>query len=395
MKLVFKNQRIQAWAICSMMTFGVMMSSVSFASGPVQQTGPQQAEQQKQEVQEFTKTVKKEFPINATGMVQLANKYGQVNVHTWERDRVKIDVTIVVEAKSESSAQGVFDRINIDFDADDNLVEAQTTIEESKGWFDWGNNRSEFQVNYEVHMPATCNLDLSNKYGNAEVAAIAGSADITVKYGNFQLEGVGGELKIALGYGNGTVVRAHDVSANVSYSKLNLNEVQDVDFNTKYSKLYIDKGLVIKALDSKYDHFGLTKIERLKIDSKYGNVEIGDVEGITASSKYTDYRIDHLGDNGTFNLEYGGLRLDELAKGFSEVSLDGRYSDFKIYVEEGASFTLDAETNYAGIDYPTGLNVSYEKDKGTSHTVKGHSGTEGARSIIRANLDYGGLRVRQ
>ena len=396
MKLVSKIQATARLTIGCMIFSGLMMATVTFASGPVQQTEPQQKEQTEQKAQEFTQTIKKEFSINATGTVDLSNKYGQVNVHTWDRGRVKVEVTIVVEARSESSAQSVFDRIKIEFDNDDNLVKAETSIEESKGWFDWGgNNRTEFQVNYEVFMPESCDLKLSNKYGNATVEAISGAANVKVKYGNFELEGIGGDLSVTLGYGNGTVVKARDVSAEVAYSTLNLNEAQDVDFDTKYSKLYVDKGAVIKATESRYDHFGLTKIERFKIDSRYGNVEIGEAESVIANSKYTDYRIDRLSDNGDFALQYGGLRVDELAKGFSEMNLEGKYSDFKIYVEEGASFTLDAATNYAGVDYPSALNVSYEKDKSTSHVVKGHIGTEGARSIIKAELQYGGLKVRQ
>lgn len=395
MKLASKIRTTARLTIGGMILSGLMMATATFAGNPLQQADPQQKEQTEQKAQEFTQTIKKEFPISANGEVKLSNRYGQVNVHTWDNDRVKAEVTIVVEANSESSAQSVFDRINIDFDNGNDFVQVATSIEESKGWFDWGNNRSEFQVNYEIYMPSTCNLDLKNKYGNSNVEAISGAADINVKYGNFQLEGVEGKLKLYLGYGNGTVVKAKDVSAEVSYSTLNLNEVQDVDFETKYSKLYVDKGMVINAIESKYDHFGLTKIERFKIDSKYGNVEIGEVVSIVADSKYTDYRIDNLKDKGDFSVEYGGLRIDELKKGFAELNLDGRYSDFKIYVEDGASFSLDAKTNYAGVDYPQALIVAKDIDKGTSQVVQGHTGTEGARSVIRAELEYGGLKVRQ
>ncbi len=381
---------------CTALALGLLMAPNAQADNDPVQKQPKPDQTEQQQAQEFTRTIKKEFPINATGKVHLSNKYGTVNVNTWDRDRVKIDVTIVVEAKSESAAKSVFDRIKVDFANDDNYVSAETAIESTKGWWDgWGDNkRTEFQVNYEVFMPESCNLDLSNKYGNATVSPLVGSANVNVKYGDFQLEGVGGELVVYLGYGNGTVVKARDVSAEVSYSKLNLNDVQDVSFNTKYSKLYVDKGAAVKA-ESRYDHFGLGKVDRFNCQSRYGNVEIGETESLVAVSRYTDYRVDRLSDNADLDLQYGGLRIDELAKGFSEVNLNGKYSDFKIYVQEGASFTLDAETNYAGITYPTGLNVAYEKDKGTSHEVKGHSGTQGARSVIRANLSYGGLKVKQ
>jgi len=386
MKLAFKNRR----AVMGVAIIALLLSpSFGFATEP---THPQPKPQTVQVVQEFTKTIKKEFPITATGTVDLSNKYGKVDVHSWERNRVKIDVTIVVDARSESSAQEVFDRIQIDFNNDDDFVQAETSIETNKSWWG-GSSKSQFQINYQVYMPESCNLNLSNRYGDSNVEPIAGKADIAVKYGNFQLDGVGGDLKVYLGYGNGTVTKARNVAAEVSYSKINLNEVQDVNFETKYSKVSVDKGASIKA-DSRYDQFNLADVDRFNCESRYGNVEIGEAETIIAVSRYTDYKVDHLADSGDFDLEYGGLRVADLAKGFSTVVLNGRYSDFKIYVEPGASYTLDGATNYAGIAYPTEMNVTFEKDKGTSHEVKGHVGTSGARSTIKANLSYGGLKVR-
>ena len=352
-------------------------------------------QQVEQKAQEFTKTIKKEFPINATGTVNLVNKYGKIDLKTWNKSRVKVDVTIVVKARSESAAQDVFDRIRIDFANGDDFVKAETVISSSKSsWWDWGNNNSEFQINYEVFMPETGALDLSNKYGDAFVAPLTGKASVDVKYGNFRLEGIGGDLNVNLGYGNGTVVKARDASADVSYSKINFNDVQDVNFTTKYSKISVDKGANLKA-ESRYDQFYLGKVTRLNCQSRYGNVEIGEAESVVAVSRYTDYKITRLQDNGDFDLQYGGLRIEKLAKGFSNVNMVGKYSDFKIDVEEGASYTLDAATNYAGIAYPAGMNVTYEKDKGTSHEVKGHTGTQNARSVIKANLSYGGLKVKQ
>ena len=39
---------------------------------------------------EFTKTIKKEFDIDADGKVSIVNKYGEVNINTWDQNKVKI-----------------------------------------------------------------------------------------------------------------------------------------------------------------------------------------------------------------------------------------------------------------------------------------------------------------
>lgn len=395
MKLAFKNRRMQFLAAGAVVLGLLASPAAGFAGEPAQQQQPKpdQSEKPQQQAKEFTKTIKKEFSITPTGTVDLSNKYGKVNVNTWERDRVKIDVTIVVDARSESSAQDVFDRIDIDFSNDNDYVKAETTIESTTSWWGGTNNRSEFQVNYQVFMPESCNLKLSNKYGDSQVDAISGKANIIVKYGNFELEGVGGELQLYLGYGNGTVVKARNVDAEVSYSKLNLNNVQDIDFSTKYSKLYVDKAASVKAA-SKYDQFSLDDIDRFNCESRYGNVEIGTARNVVATARYTDYRIENLTGSGDFNLEYGGLRIENLAKNFEDVEMTGKYSNFKLYIEPGAVYSLDGAASYSTINYPPAMEVTYEKDRGTSHEVKGNVGGNGG-GVIKANLRYGGLKVRR
>lgn len=346
--------------------------------------------------QDFTKTIKKEFPLSATGTVNLVNKYGKIDVKTWEKNRAKVDVTIVVKAGNEAQAQTVFDRIRIDFTNDDSFVKAETIIESARNsWPFLGNSeKTEFQINYQVYMPSTASLDLSNKYGDSNVAPLSSRVKMDVKYGSFVLEGTGSSLSVNLDYGNGTIVKSGDATVNVSYSKLNFKHVGNVNLTSKYSKLTVENGANMNA-ESRYDEFTFVKVDHLDCTSKYGDITVGNAESIKANGQYTDYKIDRLTDNGDFDLMYGGLRIDHVSKGFAKINLVGKYSDFKIGVEDGASYTLDANASFAGIAYPTGLVVTYEKEKGTSHEVKGHSGTQNARSAIRASLNYGGLKVKQ
>jgi hypothetical protein len=397
MKLVFKNQPL---LVAAFWCFGLLLPGIALATDPVPQGGDQPKPKQEQpgpvqDAQDYTKTIKKEFSLTTTGTVNLINKYGKIDVKTWDKSRAKIEVTIVVKAGSESQAQTVFDRIRIDFSNSDAFVKAETFIESNKGsWFDWGGSeRTDFQINYQVYMPASASLDLSNKYGDALVAPLSGKTKVDVKYGNFRLEGTGG-LTVNLDYGNGTVVKAGDASVNVSYSKLNLNEVKDVNLTSKYSKFTMDNGADLTA-NSRYDEFTLGRVDRLECNFKYGNMTVGSAESITATGQYTDIKVDRLKDSGDFDLQYGGLRIENVSKGFSKVNLVGKYSDFKIGIEDGASYTLDANASFAGIAYPDGLVVTYEQEKGTSHAVKGHAGTQNARSTIQASLSYGGLKVKQ
>jgi len=106
---------------------------------------------------EFVRSIKKEYEILPEGLVRLQNEHGNVQVLTWERDRVKIDVKITVFATSKSEADGVFDRVNLDFYNTKQEVEAHTNITPKQVWLSWGSkpSKDKYAVDYKVHMPST------------------------------------------------------------------------------------------------------------------------------------------------------------------------------------------------------------------------------------------------
>jgi len=344
---------------------------------------------------EFTKTIKEEFDISANGKVGIANKYGEVNINTWDRNQVKVEVTITVNARNESRAQEVFDLIDIDFSNGRDYVNAETSIGSNKGWNWWGSsNKHDYTIDYEVYMPNTNNLKLSNKYGNSYIADIGGEAHITIKYGNVRMEKIENVLNLHLGYGNGTIIECEDVNVGVSYGKVRLKEANDVDVESKYSKVFIDKGQNIKTL-TKYDTYEIGHIKNFRNQGKYDDIEILAAETVRASSKYSDFKVDELVHSADFDLQYGSAAIESLHKDFSEVQMIGRYTEYKVRVEGGANYKLDAVTKYAGLRYPDGMNVVYEKEKGSSHEVEGYMGEKGAGRVIKARLDYGGIKVRE
>jgi hypothetical protein len=341
---------------------------------------------------EFTKTIKKNYKMAADGEVTLSNKYGKINLKTWDRNEVSIEVTITAKSRSESAANEIFKRIKIDFADGSDYVKAETTIEAQKSSW-WGNeSKGDFRIDYEVSMPNAASLDLSNKYGDAEIGAIGGGGIFSIKYGNFNVQSVGKDTKIDLGYGNGTIGKTNNVEVNIKYSKIKLKEVANVNIESKFSKVYIDKADKIKS-ESRYDTYELGELKELSNQGKYDHFEIERIDQVTSYSKYTDFKIGELYIDGEFELSYGGLTIESLKKGFHAISLDCSYTDCKIYLDDNTDFQLDAVTEYASINYPGDTEVTIEKNKNNNHEVKGHRGGSGG-GMIKARLKYGGLKLK-
>lgn len=344
---------------------------------------------------DFTKTIKKEYEVGSNATVHINNKYGKVDVKTWDKNRVKIDVRIVVKAATEADAQKVFERINVQFSNTGNYVKAETMIEpQSRKWWDTGGgNKNDYSINYEVFAPASISLELYNKYGDVYAAAIKGKATIDVKYGNFKLDGLSETSNITLAYGNGKLTKAGKLVTDVSYARLNVTEANEMDVNSKYSTITIDKLEALRSL-SKYDTYKLGDIELFRNTGKYDNIEVQQTGAMTVSSKYTNVHVAKAAKTLEMNMEYGGVTILQLNKGFSDVNLSGKYTDFKLVVEDGATYRVDALSDYAGIKYPSAMTVTLERKEKSSYEVKGHVGGQQPAAVIKARLSYGGLKVQ-
>lgn len=374
MKLIFKN----ALCLCLL----VSLSSMVAYANTILPT----------DKSEFTKTIKKKFNMSAEGEVKIVNKYGDIRLKTWDRDEVNVEITITVNARNESAADNIFERIGVDFSNNNRAVSAETQIESQKS--NWSNKggKGDFRIDYEVSMPDRASLILSNKYGDADIDAIGGDADLYVKYGNFNLESVGENTNIDLGYGNGTIGRTKGVGINIKYSKIKLKQADQVNIESKYSKIYVDQAGLMKSV-SKYDSYALGELQEFRNQGKYDHFEIEKVDRINVYSKYSDFKVDDLTTSGDFELKYGGVKIDRLRKGFDGVNLNCEHADCKIYLEDQASFQLDAVASHATVRFPEGMEVVMEKKKDYGHEIKGHRGAKSSGKI-KARMKYGSLKVR-
>ncbi|NND88368.1 MAG: hypothetical protein HKM28_03875, partial [Flavobacteriaceae bacterium] len=365
MKRIFNK----ALLLCSLL---VMISTQAMAAG---EKPPQK--------NDFKKEIKKSFKMNADGTVDLSNKYGNINLNTWNKNEVNIAVTITVKARNESSADNIFKRINIDFSDSASRVSATTDIESQKSsWWNDG-DKGDFRIDYEVSIPSAASLELSNKYGNSFIDEIGGSADVSVKYGDLDLRGVEKSSKIYLGYGNANIGDLRNLEANVNYSKFKVGKTEQVDVESKYSKVYIDEARNIKSR-SKYDSYDLGEIVQLDNEGKYDHFEIRSANRVQSTAKYSNFEIDELSEEGLFELSYGGVIIEELQAGFELVSVEGAHAHAKIYTDDNVAFRLEAECEYGSISYPSGMRVSYDSQKNHRHEIKGSRGSGGG--LIKVNL---------
>jgi hypothetical protein len=343
--------------------------------------------------QQFTKSFNKTFSVNAKHLVVLSNKYGKVDVKVGGSNQVVVNVKITVETSSDKSAQKVFDRINIAFSEGPDFVKAETDIESQSGInIGWGNNSSDYRIDYEVTMPVGNMLDVSNKYGNTHVEALTNWVKVEQKYGDFRVDGAG-SMTIALAYGGGTIGQVNGLSGTVSYGKLSAPSIKDIDLKTKYSEFKFDKVSTMNV-QSAYDDYDVNEVNTIKIDSKYGDFSLGNVNNIAVTSSYTDYKIKQMESYGVFKTSYGDVQINDVKNGFNSLDINGNYTDYTIRMDPSVSYQLDVRTSYGDMTKPILLKTSVEKEKGSTTEIVGYVGNGASKSIIKARLNYGDLKLK-
>ncbi len=349
--------------------------------------------------QEFSKTLTREFQTSADGTVALYNKYGKVNVNTWQNNQVKIEVTFVVNARSQSEADKVFNCLNVNFANSWGYVKAETIICENSGSRGTifgipipGSGQTDYKINYEVWMPAGNQLDLKNRYGDSFVGDLNGKLTAEIKYGDLRTESIRNDCDLTLGYGKATMKAVQNLSGQVSYAELKLTESRDIQLDTKYSELSFEHSANVR-LTSKYDDIKLGTALDLRLQTKYADVAAKSVRNIFLTAQYTNVEVQNLAQSLDADMQYGGLHVQSLARGFQSVNLTGKYTDFEVDVERGAAFRFDAEGTYCDLKAPSGANIQRKEEKGSWEALKGSVGGESG-GLVKVKLNYGGITFR-
>ncbi|WP_419214291.1 hypothetical protein ACNR9Q_15630 [Maribacter sp. X9] len=324
------------------------------------------------------KTIKKEFNVNPNALLQVKNSYGNLNITSWNENRVVIEVQIKTNGNNEDKVQKKLDEISVDFEAGNDRVSAETIFNNrNNGWgWSWGNNNNvNMQINYTIKVPVKNNVDLNNDYGNIILDRIDGHAKISCDYGRLEL----GEL------------HGRNNQLNFDYtSKSTIGYINSGEIRADYSGFTIDKAgdLVIKA---DYTNANIGNMENLDYSSDYGNMDISELKNIHGNGDYitVDLGVVH----GTVDIiaDYGAVRIDELAPDAGDVNIRTDYTGIKIGYNSQYHFDFDITTSYASVNGKDDFTINVSTEKSSNKHYEGYYGSKGSGNKITLSSDYGGI----
>ena len=323
------------------------------------------------------KTVKKEYNVNSDALLKINNSYGNLNVTSWNEDKVVIEVHIKTNGNNEEKVQRKLDEITIDFEASSSMVSAKTIFNKSKSWgWNWGrNNNVNMQINYTIKMPVKNSVHLNNDYGNIYLDRVDGHAKISCDYGRLEI----GEL------------HGRNNQLNFDYtSKSTIGYIKSGKISADYSGFTIDKAgdLVISA---DYTNSTIGEMGNLDYSCDYGNLEVEEVGNINGNGDYINVKLGTVHGNVDVNADYGSVKIARMAQDAGNINIRTDYTGIKVGYDSQYHFDFEITTEYAGVSGKDDFEMSISKEKSSDRYYKGFYGKSGSGNKVYITSDYGSI----
>ncbi|KQC29442.1 hypothetical protein [Flagellimonas eckloniae] len=328
------------------------------------------------------KTIKKEFSVNANALFKVKNSYGNLNITSWNENRVVIEVHIKTNGNNEEKVQSRLNEIDVDFETSSDLVSARTLFGEKEnnwGW-KWGKrNNVNVQVNYTIKLPVKNNINLSNDYGNIYLNRIDGHAKINCDYGKIDV----GELR-----GRNNELR-FDYTSRSSFEFINSGEII-----ADYSGFTIEKaGNLIVRTD--YTNAVIKKMEDLDYNSDYGSIQVDEVNSVKGNGDYIGIKLGTVHGDVAITSDYGSFKIAQMAPDAGDLNIKTDYTGIKIGYHPEYHFDFDITTEYAGVSGKENFEIQVSKEKSTEKYYNGYYGSDNSGNVVYITSDYGGITFYQ
>ena len=214
-----------------------------------------------------TKSVNKSYNVSSSDKLNIKNSFGKVEVHTWNRNEIKVDVKIEVFANTSDLAQKVLDKISVKDEQNGREISFETSmknINNSKG------EKSSMSIDYNIYMPASNPLQINNEFGATIVPDYKGEVDLTSKFGSLTTGNLPNVKKINVEFGKGDFKDITDGSVSVKYSKAQFAKLSGkVELSLEFCS-----GIVMNLDNS---------LGSLNVKASYSTVNLKPASGLSAS----------------------------------------------------------------------------------------------------------------
>ena len=286
------------------------------------------------------------YKVNPGASVDITNKYGNVHLNTWDKDSVRFEIHIELRAKNFEKLKKLEENLDFDFQATPHFVVAKTVtvaqktrlgigIQEAVEPLSSGSNNVE--INYEVYLPASCELKVYNKFGDVFCDAFQNDVHLKVSHGDLKAVSIGGLARIDVRFGSAHVKSVKTGRFTVDYSEFTLDKGEKVSVNSKNSTITLDE------------------VEELKANSRRDKFYIKKIKALNGESNFSDFYITEIRQYINITSKYGELNLSSIPRDFEAIQINSNFTDLRLSFEPDVSYKFGLVHRKVNFQYPLTL----------------------------------------
>jgi hypothetical protein len=126
----------------------------------------------------------------------------------------------------------------IQIDINDRISSGLLSVETEIGQISGNSN---FSVHYEISMPGSNPMKLSNSFGNIYMGSHDGDLDIALKYGQLMAEDLKkADVHIEFSSARCEIESLSSGRLDLRYSKMEIEDLGDIEINSQFSELQVE-----------------------------------------------------------------------------------------------------------------------------------------------------------
>lgn len=279
-----------------------------------------------------SKTYVHQFPLNSKTTVEVSNKYGKVQLLTWNKDSVRIDIDFYISSTSPARLDKLKQNINFDYSNSNFYVVVKTVfgksqsnvIDELKDFADAiVNGSNEVRIDYTVHLPQNQPLKVTNKYGDIYADDLNGDVQINLANGDLKANNMKGNAQLFLSFGNAFINEINKGRITAEYADLNIRLAQNITLETKSSKIRLEEGGMVK------------------LKSRRDDIRVDNANQVLGDGYFSNINVQNITDEMSLSAKFGKIAVDNFRRNFSFINITTEYADVDLYFERGSGFDFD------------------------------------------------------
>lgn len=338
---------------------------------------------------QFTETreIEKRFRVYPDTRIEITNKYGKIELNTWDRDSAVFQINIKVEDNKLQKLEKAIEDIDIDITDSRHFLIVRTKIGESLNPVEKEIRRfretlmqsgGNTEINYTVWLPASNELKVENKFGDIIIGDHRGEIEINLSNGNLKAHDLAGTTRLDLNFADATINRIESARLNANYSDVYLKEAEKIRITGKSSEYEIIETGSLDA-DSRRDKFRIRRAHR-----------------IDANGSFTNFSISELTGQLALRAEYGNIEIDKVDSKFGNIYIESKSADIGINFDPKSNFGFEITHARAEVSFAPQISITGREtldEKLNRIKVTGNFGSSAGEIKLLINADSGSIKI--